>query len=88
MELAVCPEAIVKAIRPKAFANGTDEEIVMDEEVAKRRAIIRSNPNRSTRELCEPFDHRRVPVQSGGRMQALSGGRRHIRVVSEGVSRT
>ena len=37
----------------------------MDEEVAKRRAIIRSNPNLSARELCELFDHRRVPVPSG-----------------------
>jgi len=34
----------------------------MDEEVAKRRAIVRSNPNLSSRELCELFDHRRVPV--------------------------
>lgn len=34
----------------------------MDEEVAKRRAIVRSNPNLSARELCELFDHRQVPV--------------------------
>jgi hypothetical protein len=34
----------------------------MDEEVAKRRDIVRSNPNLSARELCELFDHRQVPV--------------------------
>jgi hypothetical protein len=34
----------------------------MDAEVAKRRAIIRSNPNLSARELCELFDRRSVPV--------------------------
>jgi len=36
--------------------------IGMDEEVAKRRAIVRSNPNLSAKELCELFDHRQVPV--------------------------
>jgi hypothetical protein len=34
----------------------------MDEEVAKRRAIVRSSPNLSNRQLCELFDHRRVSV--------------------------
>jgi hypothetical protein len=34
----------------------------MDEEVAKRRAIVRSNPNLGARELCELFDHRHAPV--------------------------
>ena len=34
----------------------------MDEEVAKRRAIVRSNPNLSAKELCELFDHRQVSI--------------------------
>jgi hypothetical protein len=34
----------------------------MDEEVAKRRAIVKSNPNLSARELCELLDHSQVPV--------------------------
>ena len=34
----------------------------MDEEVAKRRAIVKSNPNLSARELCALFDHRQVRV--------------------------
>lgn len=33
-----------------------------NEGVLKRRAIVRSNPNLSTRELCELFDHHQVPV--------------------------
>ncbi|SPE32001.1 hypothetical protein SBA2_650007 [Acidobacteriia bacterium SbA2] len=37
----------------------------MDEQVAKRRAIVRSNPNLNARELCELFDHRQVPVPTG-----------------------
>ena len=62
---ALTPEAIVKAIKcaapglaggPRPVPNG------MDEEVAKRRAIVRSDPNLSARELCELFDHRQVPV--------------------------
>lgn len=34
----------------------------MDEGAAKRRAIVKSNPNLSARELCELFDRLRVPV--------------------------
>ena len=36
--------------------------MTVNEGIAKRRAIIRSNPNLSARELCELFDHRQVPV--------------------------
>jgi hypothetical protein len=33
-----------------------------DEGIAKRRGIVKSNPNLSTKELCAMFDHHRVPV--------------------------
>jgi len=36
--------------------------MVSNEEVAKRRAIVRSNPNLSIRELCELFDDHRIAV--------------------------
>ena len=32
------------------------------EDTAKRRAIVKSNPNLSAKELCEMFDHHRIPV--------------------------
>jgi hypothetical protein len=34
----------------------------LDEEVAKRRAIVMSNPSMTARELCEIFDRRRVTL--------------------------
>jgi len=62
---------------PRPLLNGWKGRNGMDEEVAKRRAIVRSNPNLSARELCERFDHRQV-----SRTKAVAGCRN--RVVDEG----
>ena len=32
------------------------------EDIAKRRAIVKSNQHLSAKELCEIFDHRKIPV--------------------------
>ena len=36
--------------------------MALDEGIANRRAIVDSNPNLSAKELCEIFDHHRIPV--------------------------
>ena len=39
--------------------------MVLDEDVAKRRAIVSSNPSLSAKELCAKFDHHRIAVPKG-----------------------
>ena len=41
-----------------------------DDEVAKRRALVRSNPNLSAKEMCELFDRKNVQV-AGSRISVL-----------------
>lgn len=36
--------------------------MALDEGIAKRRAVVKSNPNLSAKELCEMFDHHRIAV--------------------------
>ena len=37
--------------------------IAFDKNIAKRRAIVKSNPNLSVKELCKMFDQRQIPVR-------------------------
>ncbi len=39
--------------------------MALDENIAKRRAIVKSNPNLSVKELCEIFDQRQISVPRG-----------------------
>jgi len=34
----------------------------LDEDIVKRRAILKSNPNLRVKLLCEVFDHHKIPV--------------------------
>ena len=36
--------------------------MALGEDTAKRRAIVKSNPTLSVKELCVMFDHRKIPV--------------------------
>jgi len=36
--------------------------MAFDEKIAKRRAIVKSNPKLSVKELCEIFDQRQIPL--------------------------
>ena len=36
--------------------------MTLDEDIAKRRAILKLNPNLSVKELCEVFDHHKIRV--------------------------
>ena len=63
--------------------------MVLDEDVAKRRAIVNSNPNLSAKELCAILDHHRIAVPKEWKDADIECGRRHIvRVGSESVSIT
>ena len=51
----------------ECLLKGLDEELrtrimAFDEKIAKRRAIVKSNPKLSVKELCEIFDQRQIPV--------------------------
>ena len=36
--------------------------MTLDENIAKPRAIVKSNPSLSAKDLCEMFDNRQIPV--------------------------
>jgi hypothetical protein len=36
--------------------------MALDQDVAKRRTVVKSNPNLSAKELCKMFDHCQIPV--------------------------
>jgi len=61
----MAPEVITRigqAFRGKAAKRGKSRGVGKDEEVAKRRAIVKSNPDMTARELCELFDRKQVKL--------------------------
>jgi hypothetical protein len=46
-------------------AGAEQDLMVLDEDVAKRRAIVNSHPTQSAKELCAIFDRHRIAVPKG-----------------------
>jgi len=54
---------LVLYLRERGLA-GEPRPVLMGsgEDIAERRAVVKSNPRLSAKELCEIFDHRQIPV--------------------------
>ena len=85
-EIAFAPEQNIKQEKSRVSNAGANS----DPEVAKRRALIKANPDVPAREMCEIFDREKVPLPlkwQAARIQSWSNAykdtnyRRRIQVI-------